>query len=213
MNDGDNVFGKAAEPTQTILAQGLNVANLECETDTPIIVGGSVRNARLRAPTVDVLESGIVSGELTADEIIIRGRVEDAVIRAKRFYASATAKVANCTIILEGHTGCGIHKDADLTGEIKLVTAGVAPARPAGSERKVQAEAAPAARPAVSGTSVVGPADKAADNTEEAPASPVDTGTASSSSLPDWDNVDEALRSAATADGHVVLVDPVKDAE
>ncbi len=35
MNDGDNVFGKAAEPTQTILAQGLNVANLECETDTP----------------------------------------------------------------------------------------------------------------------------------------------------------------------------------
>ncbi|MFT8789524.1 hypothetical protein [Komagataeibacter saccharivorans] len=213
MNDGDNVFGKAAEPTQTILAQGLNVANLECETDTPIIVGGSVRNARLRAPTVDVLESGIVSGELTADEIIIRGRVEDAVIHAKRFYASATAKVANCTIILEGHTGCGIHKDADLTGEIKLVTAGVAPARPAGSERKVQAEAAPAARPAVSGTSVVGPADKAADNTEEAPASPVDTGTASSSSLPDWDNVDEALRSAATADGHVVLVDPVKDAE
>ncbi|MFT9163552.1 hypothetical protein [Komagataeibacter saccharivorans] len=213
MNDGDNVFGKAAEPTQTILAQGLNVANLECETDTPIIVGGSVRNARLRAPTVDVLESGIVSGELTADEIIIRGRVEDAVIHAKRFYASATAKVANCTIILEGHTGCGIHKDADLTGEIKLVTAGVAPARPAGSERKVQAEAAPAARPAVSGASVVGPADKAADNTEEAPASPVDTGTASSSSLPDWDNVDEALRSAATADGHVVLVDPVKDAE
>lgn len=213
MNDGDNVFGKAAEPTQTILAQGLNVANLECETDTPIIVGGSVRNARLRAPTVDVLESGIVSGELTADEIIIRGRVEDAVIHAKRFYASATAKVANCTIILEGHTGCGIHKDADLTGEIKLVTAGVAPARPAGSERKVQAEAAPAARPAVSGTSVVGPADKAADNTEEAPASPVDTGAASSSSLPDWDNVDEALRSAATADGHVVLVDPVKDAE
>jgi len=213
MNDGDNVFGKAAEPTQTILAQGLNVANLECETDTPIIVGGSVRNARLRAPTVDVLESGIVSGELTADEIIIRGRVEDAVIHAKRFYASATAKVANCTIILEGHTGCGIHKDADLTGEIKLVTAGVVPARPAGSERKVQAEAAPAARPAVSGTSVVGPADKAADNTEEAPASPVDTGTASSSSLPDWDNVDEALRSAATADGHVVLVDPVKDAE
>ena len=213
MNDGDNVFGKAAEPTQTILAQGLNVANLECETDTPIIVGGSVRNARLRAPTVDVLESGIVSGELTADEIIIRGRVEDAVIHAKRFYASATAKVANCTIILEGHTGCGIHKDADLTGEIKLVTAGVAPARPAGSERKVQAKAAPAARPAVSGASVVGPADKAADNTEEAPASPVDTGTASSSSLPDWDNVDEALRSAATADGHVVLVDPVKDAE
>ena len=213
MNDGDNVFGKAAEPTQTILAQGLNVANLECETDTPIIVGGSVRNARLRAPTVDVLESGIVSGELTADEIIIRGRVEDAVIHAKRFYASATAKVANCTIILEGHTGCGIHKDADLTGEIKLVTAGVAPARPAGSERKVQAEAAPVARPAVSGASVVGPADKAADNTEEAPASPVDTGTASSSSLPDWDNVDEALRSAATADGHVVLVDPVKDAE
>ncbi|MFT8816553.1 MAG: hypothetical protein ABF826_00850 [Komagataeibacter saccharivorans] len=213
MNDGDNVFGKAAEPTQTILAQGLNVANLECETDTPIIVGGSVRNARLRAPTVDVLESGIVSGELTADEIIIRGRVEDAVIHAKRFYASATAKVANCTIILEGHTGCGIHKDADLTGEIKLVTAGVAPARPAGSERKVQAEAAPATRPAVSGASVVGPADKAADNTEEAPASPVDTGTASSSSLPDWDNVDEALRSAATADGHVVLVDPVKDAE
>ncbi|WP_102326350.1 hypothetical protein [Komagataeibacter saccharivorans] len=176
-------------------------------------MGGSVRNARLRAPTVDVLESGIVSGELTADEIIIRGRVEDAVIHAKRFYASATAKVANCTIILEGHTGCGIHKDADLTGEIKLVTAGVAPARPAGSERKVQAEAAPAARPAVSGASVVGPADKAADNTEEAPASPVDTGTASSSSLPDWDNVDEALRSAATADGHVVLVDPVKDAE
>lgn len=213
MNDGDNVFGKAAEPTQTILAQGLNVANLECETDTPIIVGGSVRNARLRAPTVDVLESGIVSGELTADEIIIRGRVEDAVIHAKRFYASATAKVANCTIILEGHTGCGIHKDADLTGEIKLVTAGVAPARPAGSERKVQAEAAPATRPAVSGASVVGPADKAADNTEEAPASPVDTGAASSSSLPDWDNVDEALRSAATADGHVVLVDPVKDAE
>lgn len=210
MNDGDNVFGKAAEPTQTILAQGLNVANLECETDTPIIVGGSVRNARLRAPTVDVLESGIVSGELTADEIIIRGRVEDAVIHAKRFYASATAKVANCTIILEGHTGCGIHKDADLTGEIKLVTAGVVPAKAAaGSERKTQAEAAPA----VSAASVAGLADKAADNTDEAPASPVDTGTASSSSLPDWDNVDEALRSAATADGHVVLVDPVKDAE
>lgn len=210
MNDGDNVFGKAAEPTQTILAQGLNVANLECETDTPIIVGGSVRNARLRAPTVDVLESGIVSGELTADEIIIRGRVEDAIIHAKRFYASATAKVANCTIILEGHTGCGIHKDADLTGEIKLVTAGVVPAKAAaGSERKTQAEAAPA----VSNASVSGLADKATDNTEEAPASPVDTGTASSSSLSDWDNVDEALRSAATADGHVVLVDPVKDAE
>ena len=210
MNDGDNVFGKAAEPTQTILAQGLNVANLECETDTPIIVGGSVRNARLRAPTVDVLESGIVSGELTADEIIIRGRVEDAVIHAKRFYASATAKVANCTIILEGHTGCGIHKDADLTGEIKLVTAGVVPAKAAASsERKTQAEAASA----VSNASVAGLADKAADNTEEAPTSPVDTGTASSSSLPDWDNVDEALRSAATADGHVVLVDPVKDAE
>ncbi|MCE2576794.1 hypothetical protein [Komagataeibacter sp. FNDCR2] len=207
MNDGDNVFGKAAEPTQTILAQGLNVANLECETDTPIIVGGCVRNARLRAPTVDVLESGIVSGELLADEVIIRGRVEEAVIRTKRFYASATAKVENCTIVLEGHTGCGIHKDADLTGEIRLVTSGTAPAKHenVGKAAAPVAAAVPDAQPAPSKT----PAPDS--STDMVAQQPHDAGKPAP--VTDWDNMDEALHSAATADGHVVLVDPGQDPE
>lgn len=213
MNDGDNVFGKASEPTQTILAQGLNVANLECETDTPIIVGGSVRNARLRAPTVDVLESGIVSGELLADEVIIRGRVEEAVIRTKRFYASATAKVENCTVVLEGHTGCGIHKDAELTGEIRLVTSSSAPAKAQGASKVApQPAAAPAPdtqpAPAAANTTVA-----PENSTNTVPYQSVDEGKAPQPPVTDWDNMDEALHSAATADGHVVLVDPGQDPE
>ncbi|WP_148299248.1 bactofilin family protein [Komagataeibacter kakiaceti] len=209
MNDGDNVFGKAAEPTQTILAQGLNVANLECETDTPIIVGGSVRNARLRAPTVDILESGIVSGELLADEVIIRGRVEEAVIRTKRFYASATAKVENCTIVLEGHTGCGIHKDADLTGEIRLVTSGTTAAKPETASKPAApvAAAVPDTQPAPAQTAAP---DVTTDMTAQQPG---DGAKPAPASVTGWDNMDEALHSAATADGHVVLVDPGQDPE
>lgn len=100
MNNGDNAFGTLAEPNQTILVQGLNVASLKCETDAPIAIGGTVRSAHLQAPIVDVLESGVVSGELVAEEVVIRGTAENVVVRAKRFLQPAPQRLrtARCSL-------------------------------------------------------------------------------------------------------------------
>lgn len=181
MNDGDNVFGKGVEPTQTILAPGLTIMNLECETATPIIVGGTVRNVHLSAPVVDILESGMLSGEITADDVIIRGRADSLTVHAKRFYASATAKLQNCTIFMEGRNGCGIHKDAEFTGEIRIAAANT-PAKPRAEAPKVVEKKTPVAQPATMAAAV-----------------------GAQPSV--WDHMDEALSSAATADGHTVLTD------
>ncbi|KXV79121.1 hypothetical protein AD953_03385 [Acetobacter malorum] len=185
VNDGDNVFGKGVEPTQTILAPGLTIMNLECETATPIIVGSTVRNVHLSAPVVDILESGMLSGEVTADDVVIRGRADSLTVHAKRFYASATAKLQNCTIFMEGRNGCGIHKDAEFTGEIRIAAAN-APAKPrAEAPKAAVAPKAPVAQPASAAAAVCAQPSV-------------------------WDHMDEALSSAATADGHAVLTDSVE---
>lgn len=92
---------------------------------------------------MDVLESGVVSGELVAEEVVIRGTAENVVVRAKRFFATGTAKIQNCTLFLEGVSGCSIQQGAELTGDFKITTAalGAAPAAPA-------APVTPAAAPA-----------------------------------------------------------------
>lgn len=185
VNDGDNVFGKGAEPTQTILAPGLTIMNLECETATPIIVGGTVRNVQLTAPVVDILETGMLSGEITADDVIIRGRADSLTVHAKPFYASATAKLQNCTIFMEGRNGCGIHKDAEFTGEIKIAAANT-PSKPRTEAPK--AATAPVAQ-------------------KSAPQAAAVTSTTVGAPSSVWDHMDEALSSAATADGHAVLTD------
>ncbi|NSL91261.1 hypothetical protein [Acetobacter syzygii] len=201
MSNGDNAFGTLAEPNQTILVQGLNVASLKCETDTPIAIGGTVRNAQLQASVVDILESGVVAGELVADEVVIRGAAENVVIRAKRFYATGTAKIRNCTLFLEGVSGCSIHHTAELTGDFRIATgsfapAAAAPAAPAAAPTpaktvKVEVKSSPAPAPAA-------PVAKPAPVEAAKPATP-------ESSV--WGDVDQVMRSVAeTEDGHASLM-------
>ena len=214
MNNGDNAFGTLAEPNQTILVQGLNVASLKCETDTPIAIGGTVRSAQLQAPIVDILESGVVSGELVADEVVIRGTAENVIIRAKRFFATGTAKIQNCTLFLEGVSGCSIHQGAELTGDFKITTAALAatPTAPAPS-----APVTPAPAPASFAPSVP-PASAKAVKVEvkptPAPASSSSKSTTAESSKSAsadngsvWGDVDQVIRSSAdTEDGHASLL-------
>lgn len=214
MNNGDNAFGTLAEPNQTILVQGLNVASLKCETDAPIAIGGTVRSAHLQAPIVDVLESGVVSGELVAEEVVIRGTAENVVVRAKRFFATGTAKIQNCTLFLEGVSGCSIQQGAELTGDFKITTAalGAAPAAPA-------APVTPAAAPASFAPAAAAPASAKPVKVEVKPSpaaavSSKSTTTESSKSAPAstdngsvWGDVDQVIRSTAeTEDGHASLM-------
>lgn len=227
MTNGDNAFGTLAEPNQTILVQGLNVASLKCETDAPIAIGGTVRSAQLQAPIVDVLESGVVSGELVAEEVVIRGTAENVTVRAKRFFATSTAKIQNCTLVLEGMSGCSINPGAELTGDFKISTSSfasvVAPAP--------VAAAAPAATPAFAAATPASAAKPVKVEIKPAPTTPAagassSSSTASSSSSSAsksatadagkssatggssvWGSVDQAVRSSAeTEDGHASLV-------
>lgn len=230
MTNGDNAFGTLAEPNQTILVQGLNVASLKCETDAPIAIGGTVRSAQLQAPIVDVLESGVVSGELVADEVVIRGTAENVTVRAKRFFATSTAKIQNCTLVLEGMSGCSINPGAELTGDFKISTATFAAAATPAPVAAVAPVAAPAVTPAAASASSASaakpvkveikpaptPAAGASSSASTASSSPSTTsksttadagkssGTGGSSV---WGSVDQALRSSAeTEDGHASLV-------
>ncbi|GAN70572.1 hypothetical protein ASY01nite_06050 [Acetobacter syzygii] len=206
MSNGDNAFGTLAEPNQTILVQGLNVASLKCETDTPIAIGGTVRNAQLQAPVVDILESGVVAGELVADEVVIRGAAENVVIRAKRFYATGTAKIRNCTLFLEGVSGCSIHHTAELTGDFRIATGSFAPAAAAPA---APASVAPAAAPTPAKTVKV----EVKSSPAPAPAAPVAKPApveAAKPATPEssvWGDVDQVMRSVAeTEDGHASLM-------
>ncbi|PAL25693.1 hypothetical protein [Acetobacter syzygii] len=210
MSNGDNAFGTLAEPNQTILVQGLNVASLKCETDTPIAIGGTVRNAQLQAPVVDILESGVVAGELVADEVVIRGAAENVVIRAKRFYATGTAKIRNCTLFLEGVSGCSIHHTAELTGDFRIATGSFAPAAAApAAPASVVPAAAPAAAPTPAKTVKV----EVKSSPAPAPAAPVAKPApveAAKPATPEssvWGDVDQVMRSVAeTEDGHASLM-------
>lgn len=222
MTNGDNAFGTLAEPNQTILVQGLNVASLKCETDTPIAIGGTVRSAQLQAPIVDILESGVVSGELAADEVVIRGTAENVIIRAKRFFATGTAKIQNCTLYLDGVSGCSIDKGAQLTGDFKITTASFAAA--ATPAPTTSAPAAFVAAPVVppSFASAVSSASaklvKAEVKSSSTPAAGASTASTKSSTADAgksstagggsaWGSVDQAIRSSAdTEDGHASLV-------
>ncbi len=206
MSNGDNAFGTLAEPNQTILVQGHNVASLKCETDTPIAIGGTVRNAQLQAPVVDILESGVVAGELVADEVVIRGAAENVVIRAKRFYATGTAKIRNCTLFLEGVSGCSIHHTAELTGDFRIATGSFAPAAAAPA---APASVAPAAAPTPAKTVKV----EVKSSPAPAPAAPVAKPApveAAKPATPEssvWGDVDQVMRSVAeTEDGHASLM-------
>ncbi|MFT8370371.1 MAG: hypothetical protein ABF641_04660, partial [Acetobacter sp.] len=214
MNNGDNAFGTLAEPTQTILVQGLNVASLKCETDAPIAIGGTVRSAHLQAPIVDVLESGMVSGELVAEEVVIRGTAENVVVRAKRFFATGTAKIQNCTLFLEGVSGCSIQQGAELTGDFKITTAALAAAPVA-----PVAPVTPAVSPASFAASTSAPTPVKAVKVEVKPAPVVATSsksatTESSKSTSSggdngsvWGDMDQVMRSTAeTEDGHASLM-------
>ncbi|GAA3669555.1 MULTISPECIES: hypothetical protein [Acetobacter] len=214
MNNGDNAFGTLAEPTQTILVQGLNVASLKCETDAPIAIGGTVRSAHLQAPIVDVLESGMVSGELVAEEVVIRGTAENVVVRAKRFFATGTAKIQNCTLFLEGVSGCSIQQGAELTGDFKITTAALAAAPVA-----PVAPVTPAVSPASFAASTSAPTPVKAVKVEVKPAPVVATSSKSAttesskstSSGADngsvWGDMDQVMRSTAeTEDGHASLM-------
>ena len=231
MTNGDNVFGTLAEPNQTILVQGLNVASLKCETDAPIAIGGTVRSAQLQAPIVDVLESGVVSGELVADEVVIRGTAENVTVRAKRFFATSTAKIQNCTLVLEGLSGCSINPGAELTGDFKITASAFA----ATTTPAPVASATPAVAPAVTSSfasAASTPASKPVAKVEVKPAltpaagassSNSSTSTSSSSTASKstadagksssaggssvWGSVDQAVRSSAeTEDGHASLL-------
>ena len=233
MSNGDNAFGTLAEPNQTILVQGLNVASLKCETDTPIAIGGSVRNAQLQAPIVDILESGVVSGELVAEEVVIRGTAENVIVRAKRFFATGTAKIQNCTLFLEGASGCSIHQGAELTGEFRITTAAlaaapvapaasVAPAAPVVAPASFTAPATPAAQPTTAKAVKVevkpppaatssAAAPSSSSSSSSSSASKSGTADVSKTSGTDngsvWGDVDQAIRSTAeTEDGHASLM-------
>ena len=235
MNNGDNTFGTLAEPKQTILVQGLNVASLKCETDTPIAIGGSVRNAQLQAPIVDILESGVVSGELVAEEVVIRGTAENVIVRAKRFFATGTAKIKNCTLLLEGVSGCSIDQGAELTGDFKITTAAFvatapapvapvapptapAPFTPASFASSVSSPSAKAAKfdakldtklDAKSATTTTAPVAGTSSSSSSTKSSTADAGksTSSTDSSSLWGNVDQVIRSSAeTEDGHASLV-------
>lgn len=222
MTNGDNTFGTLAEPNQTILVQGLNVASLKCETDTPIAIGGTVRSAQLQAPIVDILESGVVSGELAADEVVIRGTAENVIIRAKRFFATGTAKIQNCTLYLDGVSGCSIDKGAQLTGDFKITTASFAAAATPAATTPAPAAfvAAPVVPPSFASTVSSSSAKpvKADVKSSATPAAGVSTVTTKSSTADAgksstasggsaWGSVDQAIRSSAdTEDGHASLV-------
>lgn len=227
MTNGDNAFGTLAEPNQTILVQGLNVASLKCETDTPIAIGGTVRSAQLQAPIVDVLESGVVSGELVADEVVIRGTAENVTVRAKRFFATSTAKIQNCTLVLEGLSGCSINPGAELTGDFKITASAFAatttpapvasatPAvTPAATSSFASATSTPASKPVAkvevkpAPTPAAGGSSSSTSSSSTASKSTADAGKSSStggSSV--WGSVDQAIRSSAeTEDGHASLL-------
>ncbi|MFT8441215.1 hypothetical protein [Acetobacter fabarum] len=214
MNNGDNAFGTLAEPNQTILVQGLNVASLKCETDAPIAIGGTVRSAHLQAPIVDVLESGVVSGELVAEEVVIRGTAENVVVRAKRFFATGTAKIQNCTLFLEGVSGCSIQQGAELTGDFKITTAalGAAPAAPAAPVTPAAAPASftPAAAAPASAKPVkveVKPSPAAAVSSKPTTTESSKSASASTDNGSVWGDVDQVIRSTAeTEDGHASLM-------
>lgn len=209
MSNGDNAFGTLAEPNQTILVQGLNVASLKCETDTPIAIGGTVRNAQLQAPVVDILESGVVAGELVADEVVIRGAAENVVIRAKRFYATGTAKIRNCTLFLEGVSGCSIHHTAELTGDFRIATGSFAPAAAApAAPASVAPAAAPAApTPAKTVKVEVKSSPAPAPAAPVAKPAPVEAAKPATPESSVWGDVDQVMRSVAeTEDGHASLM-------
>ncbi|WP_338333326.1 hypothetical protein [Acetobacter sp. LMG 32666] len=216
MTNGDNTFGTLAEPNQTILVQGLNVASLKCETDTPIAIGGTVRSAQLQAPIVDILESGVVSGELVAEEVVIRGTAENVIIRAKRFFATGTAKIQNCTLFLEGVSGCSIHQGAELTGDFKITTAAlaatpaapVAPVTPAPAPASFAPSAPPASAKAVKVEVKPSPAPAASSSSSSSKSTTADTSkSASADNGSVWGDVDQVIRSSAdTEDGHASLL-------
>ncbi|MFT8419469.1 MAG: hypothetical protein ABF636_11670 [Acetobacter sp.] len=226
MNNGDNAFGTLAEPNQTILVQGLNVASLKCETDTPIAIGGTVRSAQLQAPIVDILESGVVSGELVADEVVIRGTAENVIVRAKRFFATGTAKIQNCTLYLDGVSGCSIDKGAELSGDFKITTASFgaaatpaatpAPATPAPAAFVATPVAPPSFASTVPSSSAKpvkvevksSSAPAAGASSSSSKSSTADAGKSSTASGGSaWGSVDQAIRSSAdTEDGHASLV-------
>lgn len=231
MTNGDNAFGTLAEPNQTILVQGLNVASLKCETDTPIAIGGTVRSAQLQAPIVDVLESGVVSGELVADEVVIRGKAENVTVRAKRFFATGTAKIQNCTLVLEGMSGCSINPGAELTGDFKISTSTFASAAAPAPVASVAPVVAPAITPSFASASSASaikpvkvevkpaPASAAGASSSSASSSSSSSSTPSKSTTADagksssaggssvWGSVDQAVRSSAeTEDGHASLL-------
>ncbi|MGG6429563.1 hypothetical protein ACQ5TV_06220 [Acetobacter ghanensis] len=209
MNNGDNTFGTLAEPNQTILVQGLNVASLKCETDTPIAIGGTVRSAQLQAPIVDILESGVVAGELVADEVVIRGTAENVTIRAKRFFATGTAKIQNCTLFLEGVSGCSIHQGAELTGDFRITTAAftAAPAAPAAPVAPVVAPAAAAPSAPPASAKPVKVEVKPAPAATPAKSATTESAKSSSAESSVWGDVDQVMRSSAeTEDGHASLM-------
>ncbi|CEF53405.1 hypothetical protein [Acetobacter ghanensis] len=209
MNNGDNTFGTLAEPNQTILVQGLNVASLKCETDTPIAIGGTVRSAQLQAPIVDILESGVVAGELVADEVVIRGTAENVTIRAKRFFATGTAKIQNCTLFLEGVSGCSIHQGAELTGDFRITTAAfaAAPAAPAAPVAPVVAPAAAAPSAPPASAKPVKVEVKPAPAATPAKSATTESAKSSSTESSVWGDVDQVMRSSAeTEDGHASLM-------
>ncbi len=209
MNNGDNTFGTLAEPNQTILVQGLNVASLKCETDTPIAIGGTVRSAQLQAPIVDILESGVVAGELVADEVVIRGTAENVTIRAKRFFATGTAKIQNCTLFLEGVSGCSIHQGAELTGDFRIATAAfaAAPAAPAAPVAPVVAPAAAAPSAPPASAKPVKVEVKPAPAATPAKSATTESAKSSSTESSVWGDVDQVMRSSAeTEDGHASLM-------
>lgn len=208
MNNGDNAFGTLADPSQTILVQGLNVASLKCETDTPIAIGGTVRSAQLQAPIVDILESGVVSGDLVADEVVIRGTAQNVVIRAKRFFATGTARLQNCTLFLEGVSGCSIHQTAELTGDFKITTvAAAAPAPAAPVAAPAASTFTPSAAPASAKPVKVEVKPSPAPAVAPAKAAPAEAPKPAGTESSVWGDVDHAIRSMAeTEDGHASLM-------
>lgn len=222
MTNGDNAFGTLAEPNQTILVQGLNVASLKCETDAPIAIGGTVRSAQLQAPIVDVLESGVVSGELVAEEVVIRGTAENVTVRAKRFFATSTAKIQNCTLVLEGMSGCSINPGAELTGDFKISTSSFASvaapapvaaatpafaaATPASAAKPVKVEIKPAPTTPAAGASSSSTASSSSSSASKSATADAGKSSATGGSSV-WGSVDQAVRSSAeTEDGHASLV-------
>lgn len=105
---------------KVIRVQGDGIDNFHCETSVPVIIEGTVKNAKIKSSWIEVLPGATMSGDIEAEHLVVRGNVLSLKANVQDFFAMDSAVMESCHIIFDSVRGCSIHPQSQILGSVEF---------------------------------------------------------------------------------------------